>query len=140
MERLQVCMAREGFLVDIERDDMGGIGIRSNTPPDQDEHYDAAFETCNHEVFPSLVEGHVEAPESMEYLRALYDYRLILVDCLADLGIETGEVPSFDVFKDQSVRWSPYTGIEPGVQVAQSEWLSVNQKCPQSPAFAPSDF
>lgn len=140
IERIRACMEESGFHVEIEIDEeFGGMGITGNPGSDQAAAYHQALGECEARVFPSLSVGNGEAP-SEAYLSALFDYYTALSECLEQLGYDIPESPSRDTFIEMSPPWSPYDGLEPGREVPESEWRSLNAACPQSPAFLPSDF
>jgi hypothetical protein len=136
----QDCMREAGYEVSVTSD--GGLVPASNLPVDQRDAYELADYTCHAQypvdesLYPQFGDAQVEV---------LYRYYVDeQLPCLEDEGLEVGEPPTFETFRESWVSsgsglhategtWHPYGVIDLAL-LSDDEWEALNVACPQSPS------
>ncbi|MGJ8720688.1 MAG: hypothetical protein ACSHW9_02475 [Salinibacterium amurskyense] len=117
------CLNEEGFETNVVDEGVGGTLTDAQKEP-----YAVAMYACNIK-YP--MDPRYTVPFSDAQLNYLYDYYTgDLTDCLTAEGITVEEPPSRQKFLEtySAGSWTPYASAT-GV----SDWLALNEQCPQNP-------
>lgn len=108
-----------------ELDPTGAIEMRADNIGEQLEAT-GADEVCTVEAlirFPLRPE-----PTTREEWQIVYDEQTEIADCLDKLGFSSSQ-PSLDEFIDNRGSWAAYDAVPDDIE--ETEWIRVNQECPQ---------
>lgn len=123
------CMTEAGYVAMAERDSVEFGGI----PVDQEEAFDLAALECDLK-YP--MDPRYSSPLSDYQVQYLYEYYVLdLVPCLEASGIDVGDAPSLQRFRETfetAEGWTPYNAVN--IDEALREWDALNARCPQAPA------
>jgi hypothetical protein len=123
-ERLAVCLREAGWSAEASED--GESMTFDYFEESNRAEYERDKRICD------VVVGQPPPPEPLteSEIRAVYDYWVLMRDCIAEMGYLTSEPPTHDEFIrswDAEDPWSPYLDIPPHA------FDRVEARCPQSP-------
>lgn len=111
-QAVAACLQEAGWDVEVSPEDVdGGRSLIVDTPPEQNDEFDAALQACHVELGP--LEQGFDEPGA---LRRWYDFQVERLACLDSAGWVAEPPPSFESVEDEYatdgvIMWNPEAGV-----------------------------